>query len=135
MPRLTQLLWPAALSSRAVVLPGALLLFVAACGGAAGSTSGEAPRSGGAGGDRTAPDGAEVEGEAAAGRCDDGSCVECGEGLCLAGSYCELTSDGSAGCSWSEACVERPTCDCLRPTLDPGCTCETQGGGATVRCR
>lgn len=112
----------------------AWLLFALSCGGAAGGASDQAPRAGGSGAEALGSE--QGGGEArAGGRCDDGGCVECGEGLCLMGAYCEYAADETAGCSWSEACPERPTCECLRPTLDPGCTCEAQGSAVTVRCQ
>jgi hypothetical protein len=67
--------------------------------------------------------------------CDDGSCVVCGDGICPTGFYCE-SHGGVTGCAWSAACARKPTCECLRPTIqgEARCSCEERKGTAFVAC-
>lgn len=64
--------------------------------------------------------------------CTDGSCFECGEGICPAGFYCQK-SGGSTGCAWAAECAQKPTCACVAP-LTKGCSCEDRGGFPHVTC-
>lgn len=64
--------------------------------------------------------------------CSDGSCFECGDGICPSGFYCEATRAGAA-CAWAPSCAQKPSCACLSQQLK-GCTCEEKGGGPHVKC-
>ncbi|MCU0657253.1 MAG: hypothetical protein MUF64_18935 [Polyangiaceae bacterium] len=64
--------------------------------------------------------------------CADGSCFECGEGVCPAGFFCQKSA-GVAGCAWATECPQKPTCACVAP-LAPGCTCAERGGFPHVTC-
>lgn len=65
--------------------------------------------------------------------CSDGSCFECGEGICPVGFYCETAGGAAPGCGWSAACAQKPSCACLAPTTK-GCTCQDRGGFPHVSC-
>jgi hypothetical protein len=62
--------------------------------------------------------------------CASGTCTRCGEGVCLAGYYCE---ESVSACSWVPECVQAPSCGCLAKYLS-GCSCEERGGGVYVTC-
>ncbi len=68
-------------------------------------------------------------------RCDDGTCFECGEGLCPQGFYCDRDAAGGPACSWLPNCAKTPTCACLKKTLGKTCTCEDGTGGPSVSCQ
>ena len=67
--------------------------------------------------------------------CSDGTCFECGEGICPSpGFYCETSKPGAAArCAWQAPCVQKATCACLGP-LTRGCSCEDRSGIAFVAC-
>lgn len=70
---------------------------------------------------------------ASAPRYSDETCFPCGTGFCLRGFYCDDGAKGGAACSWLPACPKGASCDCLKRELR-SCTCETENGGAHVRC-
>jgi hypothetical protein len=65
--------------------------------------------------------------------CADGSCFECGEGICPVGYYCESSHGAPAACGWSPACAQKATCACLEPSAK-GCRCEEKNGAPLVTC-
>jgi len=67
-------------------------------------------------------------------RCSDGSCFECGSGLCPAGFYCDEDAVGGAACSWLPSCPQEPSCACVTRALGAGCRCEERAGGLHVSC-
>ena len=75
-----------------------------------------------------------VAAEAPAPRRDDGSCFECGDGLCPQGFYCDRGASGGPACSWLPDCAKKPTCACLVRALGKSCSCEDSSGGPTVSC-
>ena len=125
------LLRVAALASWSFVLA----LLGLACGSAASkpadSPSGKGDATGAATGSST------PVAEAPAGprkpSCTDGSCFECGEGICPTGFYCETAGSSAPACAWAAACAQKATCACLGPPTK-GCTCEERSGVAHVRC-
>ena len=120
---------------------GVLALLVAACGAPGTSAPGsKTPEGSGAGasspagGDSKAPAGSGAP-EASGPKkpsCADGSCFECGEGVCPVGFYCQK-SGGTAGCAWASECAQKPSCACVGP-LSTGCSCEERGGVPHVTC-
>jgi hypothetical protein len=64
--------------------------------------------------------------------CSDGTCFQCGAGLCPSGFYCDEGARGGAACSWLPGCAG---CACLRDKLSPQCPCEERSGNAFVRCQ
>src|SRR5688572_12979607 len=89
------------------------LLVLSSCGGST-SGAGGGPKSENdvAGGkSQTGSDGAsegeegeESESSAPVSRCADGTCFECGAGLCPKGFYCDEGAPGGAACSWLPEC-------------------------------
>jgi hypothetical protein len=67
--------------------------------------------------------------------CDDGTCFECGDGMCPSGFYCDESAAGGAACSWLPTCAAQATCKCVRKALGGGCSCEERAGGTFVSCR
>ncbi|RYE91515.1 MAG: hypothetical protein EOO75_08730 [Myxococcales bacterium] len=65
--------------------------------------------------------------------CADGSCFECGEGICPVGFFCETAGSATPACASSTTCAQRPTCACLGAQIK-GCTCEDRGGVPHVKC-
>jgi hypothetical protein len=65
--------------------------------------------------------------------CADGSCFDCGEGICPTGYYCEAAHGAPAACGWAPSCAQKPTCSCLAP-LVKGCSCEEKNGAPLVTC-
>jgi hypothetical protein len=68
-------------------------------------------------------------------RCDDGTCFECGAGICPAGFYCDQNAEGGAACSWLPECPSKVSCGCIKKTLGSACSCEEKGGGHHVSCQ
>lgn len=64
--------------------------------------------------------------------CDDGTCFDCGAGICPSGAYCDDTSGGA--CAWLPECTGKVTCACLTKVLGASCTCSDENGGPHVRC-
>jgi hypothetical protein len=62
--------------------------------------------------------------------CDDGSCVPCGDAVCLPGLFCE---ENKSACGWLPQCAEHFNCECLEKEL-AGCSCEERSGGVFVNC-
>jgi|SRR5688572_25703261 len=75
-----------------------------------------------------------VEAESPRPSCDDGTCFECGSGLCPIGAYCDLSAPGGAACAWIQECPGSPSCACLRKVLGSSCGCEESAGGPAVSC-
>jgi hypothetical protein len=67
-------------------------------------------------------------------RCDDGTCFECGAGICPSGFYCDQNAEGGAACSWLPECPSKASCGCVKKTLGSGCSCEERAGGTHVDC-
>jgi hypothetical protein len=114
-------------------------IAIACGGGSAGARSpeeGRAPsKPAAAAAEETAPDPgpASDETQSSAPRCNDETCFPCGAGFCLRGFYCDEGAKGGAACSWLPDCPKGATCDCLKRALR-SCACETENGGAHVRC-
>lgn len=64
--------------------------------------------------------------------CADGSCTECGEGVCPSGYFC-VDNKGKKGCAWLAGCVDKPACGCVSKAL-PACSCKDDAGVARVTC-
>ncbi len=64
--------------------------------------------------------------------CADGSCTECGDGVCPSGYFC-VDSKGHKGCAWLAGCVDKPGCACVSKAL-PACACKEDGAAARVSC-
>jgi len=77
---------------------------------------------------------AEPEAEEPKPSCDDGTCFECGRGLCPIGAYCDQGAPDGAACVWIQECPGAPSCSCLRKVLGSSCQCEESGGGPRVTC-
>lgn len=129
------------MSRKARFSPWPLLLLAAACG----TTTPPAKNGNGNGGNDPKntdgdPRGSDPGGQGTATAptgprkpsCSDGSCFECGEGICPSGFYCE-SNGGAAACGWAAACAQKPTCDCLAP-VTKGCSCQDRGGFPFVTC-
>ncbi|RYZ05522.1 MAG: hypothetical protein EOO73_19935 [Myxococcales bacterium] len=123
----------------------AVLLLVAGCG--AGSSSGAEPKSAAdatnadeseaapsSGGGDEASEAAEASSKPAGPSCDDGTCSQCGSGICPAGWYCDEKASGGAACSWLAECAEKATCGCVTRVLGSACKCREEGGGLKVAC-
>lgn len=116
------------------------LASLAACGGS-GAASGPAKSGHGAGEAKAGGDSEEEgggEGEEAAPRaapCADGSCLECGNGLCPKGFYCDEKAPGGPACGWLPECAASATCSCVKQALGSGCTCSEKAGGPSVSCQ
>ena len=109
-----------------------LSLGSVACGGNAPPPSEPAPST-----NADASDTSEVEEEeedAAPARlnCDDGTCFDCGAGICPSGAYCDDTNGGA--CAWLPECTGKVTCACLGKVLGASCTCSDENGGPHVSC-
>jgi hypothetical protein len=125
--------WPVRAPRRSAHSLVALALFVVSCGGGsppAASPGERADRGNGADSDDTRAAVAHREVER---RCTDGTCFECGDGICPYGYYCD--ESGEPACSWLPACAAQPSCGCLKNRLGPGCSCEERGEGLFVTCR
>jgi hypothetical protein len=117
-----------------------LTLCLPACGGSgsdAKSPGGESAS------DRTSSSGdtgAADEGDSAAEEvpagpdCSDGTCFECGGGICPQGAYCDQNSEGGAACAWLPECSGAPTCGCISGVLK-GCSCDDASGAPMVSCQ
>ncbi len=111
----------------------------AACGGGAAPEPAKSGKSGGAGkgeegkGEEGAGD---VEEEAPrASACADGTCLECGGGLCPKGFYCDEKAPGGAACAWLPECAASATCACVKQVLGGSCSCSEKAGGPSVSCQ
>ena len=124
---------------RSASLAAGLALALVACGGAKPDAKGPDAASGTKDAGKT--DGAKTDEKPetapaaqAKPSCADGSCVECGDGICPNGFYCEKGKGSAApACAWAAPCVEKPTCACLAPHVK-GCSCQDKGGIAFVQC-
>ncbi len=122
--RRKNILWPAALS--------AMWFALAACGGAGASGAGQS-KTGGTGAGAAGAD-SESSGDGAPTgptlpSCDDGTCFNCGDGLCPKGFYCDAQAAGGPACSWLPECAESPSCTCLEKVLGSDCRCAEKNGG------
>jgi hypothetical protein len=116
-----------------------LALSVTACGGEGASGKGASSAGGQAHG--TAKAGGEGEGEGEGDEsgpppspCADGTCVECGAGICPKGFYCDQSAPGGAACGWLPECAKEPSCGCVKAGLGAGCDCEEKDGVPFVKC-
>jgi hypothetical protein len=115
----------------------AVAIGLSACGGGTPGPARTAETKGGtesktAGGEEAASKSAEPAGPRKP-SCADGTCFECGEGICPSGFYCETGKAGKPACAWAAGCAEKPTCSCLAPFVK-GCRCEEANGGPRVSC-
>lgn len=62
--------------------------------------------------------------------CENGSCTECGDSVCLSGFYCD---ESAQACAWLPDCPSELTCECVTRSL-PECQCEERDGGVYVSC-
>jgi hypothetical protein len=62
--------------------------------------------------------------------CADGSCVKCGDAVCLPGLFCE---ESKSACGWIPQCARNFNCDCLQREMS-GCSCEEKSGGIYLSC-
>lgn len=108
---------------------GLVFLALSACGGGAGNTKQKTPGAGN--GDDGEQDSSGERGPQLP-KCEDRSCVACGDTVCLPGYYCE-TVGGRSGCSWNAKCAKDATCGCL-DLPDDQCRCEDRDGWAFVTC-
>jgi hypothetical protein len=118
------------------------LMAAAACGGSTAGTEAESAERSGA---RKAAESDSTDeatesggsGEPSAPRrpsCEDGTCFECGSGICMTGFYCDDGAQGGAACSWLPDCAGRASCACLKRALGSDCECEERGGGVHLKC-
>lgn len=109
----------------------ALGLSLAACGGAPAAKEG--PKDGATAAKKEATD-APPPTTAPVKRspCADGTCTECGEGICPSGYFC-VDTKGHKGCAWIAPCVDKPQCACVSREVK-SCTCKDEGGVAKVTC-
>ncbi len=108
---------------------------------------------GGSGSDAKSPDGAGSAGDSSSGDsgwtgesgssdadgpsgpdCSDGTCFECGTGICPKGAYCDQDVDGGAACAWLPECSGSPSCGCITGVLS-GCSCDDASGAPMVTCQ
>jgi hypothetical protein len=75
-----------------------------------------------------------AEPEPARPTCEDGTCFECGQGICPRGAYCDGSAPGGAACAWIQECPGDPSCACLERVLGSSCTCEAGASGPRVDC-
>lgn len=125
-------------SARAA-LSATLVFGATACGGS-GSEAKSPDAEKGANGETSSADfGAtgDDEGAAEAGPkgqdCSDGTCFECGDGICPKGAYCDQNAEGGAACAWLPECSGTAACDCITGVLK-GCACDDASGGPIVSC-
>lgn len=67
--------------------------------------------------------------------CSDGTCFECGSGLCPQGAYCDASAPGGPACAWIQECPGSPSCACLAKVLGAACSCDASAGSPHVTCR
>ncbi len=114
--------------------------LAAACGGTSGKSaesaadaSDEAERE--SSWDEEREDGGEAGPSTPAGPdCSDGTCFECGDGLCPVGFYCDERAPGGPACSWLPECAEKATCSCVLGVLGSSCSCDDSDQGPRVSC-
>jgi hypothetical protein len=113
--------------------------LLAACGGSKAAPPPDSPEASSSESSETSVAAAEPSDEPAppppAPKCDDGSCFECGEGLCPKGFYCDASAQGGPACSWLPECAKDPSCACLKKELGKDCNCESGAGGPQVTCQ
>ncbi|MFO0564464.1 MAG: hypothetical protein U0263_02320 [Polyangiaceae bacterium] len=116
----------------------ALLVALGACGGEGASgkpaqSSKDGAREG-TKADGAGEDAPEAEVEAPVAKCSDGTCFECGTGICPKGFYCDEKAPGGAACGWLPECATAATCACVKQGLGGDCTCSEKSGGVSVSC-
>lgn len=79
--------------------------------------------------------GGEDDSAPAVSACADGTCLECGAGLCPKGFYCDEKAPGGAACSWLPECGGAATCACVKQVLGASCSCSEKQGGPSVSCQ
>jgi hypothetical protein len=67
--------------------------------------------------------------------CEDGTCFECGSGMCPQGWYCDENTQGGAACSWLPECGKKLDCACVGKALGSACACSEAQGGLHVKCK
>jgi hypothetical protein len=110
-------------------------LFAGSCGGAAagpGKSGGDAAKGSKSPGAEGTEDGEEPE--ARVSPCADGTCMECGSGLCPKGFYCDEKAPGGPACGWLPECAAAATCGCVEQVLGSQCACSEKAGGVSVSC-
>jgi hypothetical protein len=124
---------------------GALVALVSAgCGGATSTGGGAKSEDEAAGSKSKKGGGSDRDGEGEgdeepaastpASRCADGTCFECGAGLCPKGFYCDEGAPGGAACGWLPECAASPSCGCVKQGLGSACNCEERSSGLFVKC-
>ncbi len=116
-----------------------LALGLSACGGS--SSEANSPESGKSGSDSSSGDsgwsgdesGTESSGPTGP-DCSDGTCFECGDGICPKGAYCDQDADGGAACAWLPECSGAPSCGCITGVLS-SCSCDDSSGAPLVSCQ
>ncbi len=73
------------------------------------------------------------EPEPAVPNCSDQSCLECGDGICPNGAYCQVQGT-TKSCAWLSECAGKPSCSCVLGILGKGCSCADGPAGPTVEC-
>src|SRR5690606_1636167 len=66
--------------------------------------------------------------------CSDGTCFQCGDGICPQGAYCDEGAQGGAACAWLSECKASPSCACIKKALGGACSCNDAEGGPVVSC-
>lgn len=114
-------------------------LLLPHCGGAAAGAEPKAAAADDAEATDVSANGAQSESadadEASAGpekprgpNCDDGTCSECGSGICPTGWYCDESAPGGAACAWLKECAEKVSCGCVTKVLGSACKCRDESG-------
>lgn len=117
-----------------------LLLGPSGCGGssteAKSADNGDATNSETSSGDSGSTGDSEgVASEAPQGPdCSDGTCFECGDGICPKGAYCDQNAEGGAACAWLPECSGSTACSCIIGVLKD-CSCDEASGGPIVSCQ
>ena len=113
-------------SRTAVAWLTATVILLAGCGGSSSKA-------------KSASDGDDEYGSSEAGgggsysECADGTCFDCGEGICPLGHYCDETSPGGPACGWLPECAQEATCSCVEGVFSD-CSCEERSGGVYLSC-
>ncbi|MBK7585029.1 MAG: hypothetical protein IPI67_33170 [Myxococcales bacterium] len=107
------------------------------CGGGTASPAKSAGQKNGQKSSGETGEGGEQSGsetEAASSPCQDGSCFECGKGLCPKGFYCDEKAGGGPACAWLPECAASATCACVKQVLGSACSCAEKSVGVSVTC-
>ena len=126
------------MGTKLLVVVSTVALLGAACGGggAAGHETKDAKSAAKSpdDGESSGTEEREVEVDPRKAACADGTCFECGTGVCPKGFYCDEKAPGGAACAWLPECAASPSCSCVSRALD-GCGCEERSGGVFASCK